>query len=100
MDTLKAKHLQRQADSGCERVARLVLIWATGAGVHPGVGVGCGHPRSRPGTHREGIGTGACGGISSVYVRGSDPNFTVVLIDGVKVNDPTNSLGALLISRR
>ena len=25
---------------------------------------------------------GARGGISSVYVRGSDPNFTVVLIDG------------------
>jgi len=35
----------------------------------------------------------ARGGISSVYGRGSDPNFTVVLIDGVKVNDPTNSRG-------
>lgn len=31
--------------------------------------------------------------ISSVYVRGSDPNFTVVLIDGVKFNDPTNTRG-------
>jgi outer membrane cobalamin receptor len=28
-----------------------------------------------------------------VYVRGSDPNFTAVLIDGIKVNDPTNSHG-------
>src|SRR5262245_60534358 len=33
------------------------------------------------------------GGISSVYLRGGDPNFTTVLIDGVKVNDPTNSRG-------
>jgi outer membrane cobalamin receptor len=33
------------------------------------------------------------GSISSVYIRGGDPNFILVLIDGVKVNDPTNSRG-------
>jgi len=47
--------------------------------------------RQVPGVHIDQA--GARGGISSVYVRGSDPNFTVVLIDGVKVNDPTNSRG-------
>jgi len=36
---------------------------------------------------------GSRGGISSVYLRGSDPNFTLVMIDGVKVNDPTNMRG-------
>jgi TonB-dependent Receptor Plug Domain len=43
--------------------------------------------RQSPGVHIDQA--GARGGISSVYVRGSDPNFTVVLIDGIKVNDPT-----------
>ncbi len=33
------------------------------------------------------------GSLSSIYVRGADPNFTLVLINGVKVNDPTNSRG-------
>ncbi|MEW6143506.1 MAG: TonB-dependent receptor [Thermodesulfobacteriota bacterium] len=33
------------------------------------------------------------GGVTSVYIRAGDPNFTLVLIDGVKVNDPTNSRG-------
>lgn len=33
------------------------------------------------------------GGVSSVYMRGGDPNFTLVLIDGVAVNNPTNSRG-------
>jgi vitamin B12 transporter len=47
--------------------------------------------RQVPGVHIDQA--GARGGISSVYVRRSDPNFTVVLIDGVKVNDPTNSRG-------
>lgn len=36
---------------------------------------------------------GGRGGISSIYLRGSDPNFTLVMIDGVKVNDPTNMRG-------
>lgn len=33
------------------------------------------------------------GVISSVFVRGAEPNFTVVYIDGVKVNDPNNTRG-------
>jgi outer membrane cobalamin receptor len=45
--------------------------------------------RQSPGVHIDQA--GARGGIISVYVRGSDPNFTVVLIDGIKINDLTNS---------
>lgn len=37
--------------------------------------------------------TAGAGGTSFVSVRGGDPNFTLVLIDGVRVNDPTNSQG-------
>lgn len=37
--------------------------------------------------------TGARGGLSTVTLRGGDPNFTLVLLDGVPVNDPTNLLG-------
>ena len=36
---------------------------------------------------------GGRGGITSIVLRGGEPNFTVVLIDGVKVNDPTNTRG-------
>ncbi|HCP01471.1 MAG TPA: hypothetical protein DIT35_08260 [Rhodospirillaceae bacterium] len=36
---------------------------------------------------------GGLGGVSSIYLRGADPNYTQVLIDGVQVNDPTNSRG-------
>lgn len=36
---------------------------------------------------------GGPGGLSSVYIRGSDPNHVLVLVDGVRVNDPTNSRG-------
>lgn len=36
---------------------------------------------------------GGRGGISSVYLRGGDPNFTVVLLDGIKLNNPINSRG-------
>ncbi|MFQ5579899.1 MAG: TonB-dependent receptor plug domain-containing protein, partial [Nitrospiria bacterium] len=36
---------------------------------------------------------GGRGSVSSVYLRGGDPNYTLVLIDGVRVNDPTNSRG-------
>ena len=36
---------------------------------------------------------GGAGGLSSVYIRGSDSNHVLVLIDGVRVNDPTNSRG-------
>jgi vitamin B12 transporter len=47
--------------------------------------------RQVPGLHIDQA--GARGSVSSVYMRGGDPNYTVVLIDGVKVNDPTNSRG-------
>jgi outer membrane cobalamin receptor len=36
---------------------------------------------------------GSRGGISSVYIRGGDPNFTLVMIDGIQINDPTNPRG-------
>jgi outer membrane cobalamin receptor len=36
---------------------------------------------------------GGPGGVGSVYLRGTDPNHALVLIDGVRVNDPTNTRG-------
>src|SRR5688500_6942005 len=36
---------------------------------------------------------GGRGGLTTGTLRGGDPNFTLVLIDGVPVNDPTNLLG-------
>lgn len=36
---------------------------------------------------------GGRGGTGSLYLRGADPNYTLVLVDGVRVNDPTNSRG-------
>lgn len=36
---------------------------------------------------------GGRSGISSLYIRGGDPNFTMVLLDGVPLNDPTNQRG-------
>lgn len=36
---------------------------------------------------------GGPGGFSEVFLRGAESNFTVVLIDGVRVNDPSNSRG-------
>lgn len=36
---------------------------------------------------------GGPGGVNSLTIRGAEPNFTVVLIDGVAVNDPTNTRG-------
>jgi outer membrane cobalamin receptor len=47
--------------------------------------------RQVPGLHIDQ--PGARGSVSSVYLRGGDPNFTLVLIDGVRVNDPTNNRG-------
>ncbi len=37
--------------------------------------------------------TGGLGSVSSLFVQGGEPNFTTIMIDGVKVNDPTNSRG-------
>jgi outer membrane cobalamin receptor len=36
---------------------------------------------------------GGRGGTGSLYLRGADPNCTLVLVDGVRVNDPTNARG-------
>lgn len=36
---------------------------------------------------------GGVGGLTFLSIRGGDPNFVVIIIDGVKVNDPTNSRG-------
>jgi vitamin B12 transporter len=36
---------------------------------------------------------GGRGGVVSLFTRGAKPNFTLVLLDGVKANDPTNSRG-------
>jgi vitamin B12 transporter len=47
--------------------------------------------RQVPGLHIDQ--PGSRGGVSSVYMRGADPNFTMVMIDGIRVNDPTNSRG-------
>jgi len=47
--------------------------------------------RAVPGLHTDQA--GGRGSVSSVYIRGGDPNYTLVLLDGVKVNDPTNSRG-------
>lgn len=36
---------------------------------------------------------GGPGGLTAVSIRGAESNFTLVLLDGVPVNDPTNSRG-------
>ncbi len=36
---------------------------------------------------------GGEGGVTSLYLRGGEANFAVVLIDGVQVNNPTNTRG-------
>jgi len=47
--------------------------------------------RQIPGTNV--IQQGGRGGVSNILLRGGEANFTVVLIDGVQVNDPTNTRG-------
>jgi len=47
--------------------------------------------RRVPGVH---VGQpGSRGGRASIYTRGLDPNHTLILIDGVRMNDPTNNRG-------
>ena len=36
---------------------------------------------------------GGPGGLSAVFIRGGESNFTLVLLDGVAINDPTNTRG-------
>jgi vitamin B12 transporter len=37
--------------------------------------------------------SGSAGSVSSLYLRGGDPNWTAIFLDGVRINDPTNSRG-------
>src|SRR4051812_40749149 len=37
--------------------------------------------------------TGGIGGRSFLSIRGGEPNFTLILLDGIRLNDPTNSRG-------
>lgn len=36
---------------------------------------------------------GGRGGVGSIYLRGADPNFTVVMLEGIPLNDATDSRG-------
>ena len=36
---------------------------------------------------------GGRGGVANLFVRGGEPNFTMVMIDGIRVNDPNNTRG-------
>ncbi len=47
--------------------------------------------RRVPGVHVEQ--PGSRGGRASIYTRGLDPNHTLILIDGVRMNDPNNNRG-------
>ena len=44
-----------------------------------------------PGFHLDEM--GGRGGISSVYLRGADPNFTLIMLDGIPMNDSTDQRG-------
>jgi len=46
--------------------------------------------RDVPGLH---VNQPGAGGVTQVFMRGSEPNFTVFLLDGIKVNDPNNTRG-------
>ena len=47
--------------------------------------------RTVPGLYSDQL--GARGGTSSIYIRGADPNFTLILLDGIRLNDPNNTRG-------
>ncbi len=53
--------------------------------------------RTVPGVQVEEL--GGPGGLAAVSIRGGESNFTLVLLDGVAINDPTNTRGGVLISR-
>lgn len=36
---------------------------------------------------------GGAGGVSEVFLRGAESNFTAVYVDGIRMNDPSNSRG-------
>jgi len=64
----------RREEFDVEKPAKLADVLARVAGVHVDQ-------------------VGGRGGTGSVYVRGADPNYTLVMVDGVRVNDPTNARG-------
>jgi vitamin B12 transporter len=37
--------------------------------------------------------TGGRAGVTHAWIRGADPNFTLVLLDGIPINDPTDQQG-------
>ena len=47
-----------------------------------------------PGLHVDQV--GGPGGTASAYIRGSDPNFVLVLVDGIRLNDPTTQRGGAI----
>jgi len=47
--------------------------------------------RSIPGV--TGIEPGGAGGVTELYIRGADANFTTVFVDGIRLNDLTDSRG-------
>ncbi|HSR51821.1 MAG TPA: TonB-dependent receptor [Acidobacteriota bacterium] len=49
--------------------------------------------KSVPGVHV--LSNGTRGGSSVAYVRGGDPNFTLVYLDGIPLNDPTDQIGGI-----
>ena len=42
--------------------------------------------------------SGGPGGLTSFYVRGTDTRHTLVLIDGMRINDPTTTAGEIDLS--
>lgn len=46
--------------------------------------------RDVPGIH---VNQAGAGGVTQVFMRGSEPNFTLFLLDGIRVNDPNNTRG-------
>ncbi|WP_163931896.1 TonB-dependent siderophore receptor [Paraferrimonas sp. SM1919] len=36
---------------------------------------------------------GSAGGTSNLYLQGAEPNYTSIMLDGVQLNDPTNTQG-------
>jgi vitamin B12 transporter len=47
--------------------------------------------RAVAGLHVDRLGNAS--GIANVYIRGAEPNHTIVLVDGVRMNDPTDVRG-------
>ncbi len=77
----------RLSDAGGASVTRVEREQIEALGLH-GLGEVL---RLLPGVHVDE--RGGRSGVSSAYVRGGEANYTVFLVDGVPVNDPTSSRG-------